>query len=86
MSSNAFNQLDREYTEREDYLANRAEERKTVEPQKMTLTQFKVVLEKFMLARTRYVNSPTSTTSKAWKAADLELALAYNKYMETRAK
>jgi len=30
MSSNAFNQLDREYTEREDYLANRAEERKTV--------------------------------------------------------
>jgi hypothetical protein len=30
MSRNAFNQLDREYTEREDYLANRAEERKTV--------------------------------------------------------
>ena len=30
MSSNAFTQLDREYTEREDYLANRAEERKTV--------------------------------------------------------
>jgi len=30
MSSNAFNQLDREYTEREDYLANRAEERMTV--------------------------------------------------------
>jgi len=28
MSSNAFNQLDREYTEREDYLANRAEERR----------------------------------------------------------
>ena len=28
MSSNAFNELDREYTEREDYLANRAEERK----------------------------------------------------------
>jgi hypothetical protein len=27
MSSNAFNELDREYTEREDYLANRAEER-----------------------------------------------------------
>lgn len=50
----------------------------------MTLTQFKVVLEKFMLARGRYMNSPTSTTSKAWKAADLELALAYNKYMETR--
>ena len=50
----------------------------------MTLTQFKVVLEKFMLARGRYVNSPTSTTAKAWKAADLELALAYHKYMETR--
>lgn len=30
MSSNAFNQLNREYTEREDYLANRAEERKTI--------------------------------------------------------
>lgn len=30
MSSNAFTQLDREYTEREDYLANRADERKTV--------------------------------------------------------
>ena len=86
MSSNAFTQLDREYTEREDYLANRAEERKTVEPQKMTLTQFKVVLEKFMLARTRYVNSPNSTTSKKWKDADLELANAYNKYMETRSK
>jgi hypothetical protein len=28
MSSNAFNELDREYTEREDYLANRAEERR----------------------------------------------------------
>ena len=52
--------------------------------QKMTLTKFKVVLEKFMLARSRYMNSPTSTTTKAWKAADLELALAYNKYMETR--
>lgn len=52
--------------------------------EKMTLTQFKVVLEKFMLARSRYMNSPTSTTSKAWKAADLELANAYNKYMETR--
>ena len=52
--------------------------------QKMTLTQFKIVLEKFMLARSRYMNSPTSTTTKAWKAADLELAIAYNKYMETR--
>ena len=55
-----------------------------IEKQKMTLTKFKVVLEKFMLARGRYVNSPTSTTAKAWKAADLELALAYAKYMETR--
>mgnify|MGYP003661004867 CR=1 FL=1 len=27
MSSNAFNELDRDYTEREDYLASRAEER-----------------------------------------------------------
>lgn len=50
----------------------------------MTLTQFKVVLEKFMLARGRYVNSPTSATAKKWKDADLELALAYTKYMETR--
>ena len=54
--------------------------------EKMTLTQFKIVLEKFMLARGRYVDSPTSTTSKAWKAADLELANAYAKYMETRSK
>ena len=54
--------------------------------EKMTLTQFKVVLEKFMLARTRYVNSPNSTTAKKWKDADLELANAYNKYMETRSK
>ena len=30
MSRNAFDQLEREYTEREDYLANRTEERKTV--------------------------------------------------------
>ena len=52
----------------------------------MTLTQFKVVREKFMLARSRYMNSPTSTTSKAWKAADLELANAYHKYMKTRSK
>ena len=50
----------------------------------MTLTQFKVVLEKFMLARSRYMNSQTSTTAKKWKDADLELALAYAKYMETR--
>ena len=54
--------------------------------EKMTLTQFKVVLEKFMLARTRYVKSPNSTTAKKWKDADLELANAYNKYMETRSK
>ena len=27
MSSNEFNKLDRDYTEREDYLASRAEER-----------------------------------------------------------
>ena len=32
MSSNAFNQLDREYTEREDYLASREEERQAVKP------------------------------------------------------
>lgn len=54
------------------------------EAPKMTLTQFKIVLEKFMLARGRYANSPTSATAKKWKAADLELALAYAKYMETR--
>ena len=30
MSRNAFNELAQEYNEREDYLANRAEERKTV--------------------------------------------------------
>jgi len=50
----------------------------------MTQAEFRVVLEKFMLARGRYMNSPTSATAKAWKAADLELALAYNKYMENR--
>ena len=32
MSSNAFTQLDREYTEREDYLASREEERQAVKP------------------------------------------------------
>jgi len=32
MSSNAFNQLDREYTEREDYLASRQEERQAEKP------------------------------------------------------
>jgi hypothetical protein len=56
-----------------------------MEPEEiMTLTQFKVILEKFMLARGRYMNSPTSTTAKKWKDADLELANAYAKYMETR--
>ena len=77
MSSNAFNDLDREYTQREDYLANRAEERFL---KKMTLTQFKIVLEKFMLARQKYLSTHTSAASKEWKAADLELALAYNRY------
>ena len=32
MSSNAFNQLDREYTEREDYLASRQEDRQAEKP------------------------------------------------------
>lgn len=50
----------------------------------MTLTQFKVILEKFMLARARYLDTRTGAAAKAWKAADLELALAYNKYMEGR--
>jgi len=52
--------------------------------EKMTLTEFRVVLEKFMLARARYLDTRTARASKAWKAADLELANAYNKYMETR--
>jgi len=77
MSSNAFNDLDRDYTQREDYLANRAEERFL---KKMTLTQFKIVLEKFMLARQKYLSTHTSLSAKEWKAADLELALAYNRY------
>jgi len=78
MSSNAFNDLDREYTQREDYLANRAEKRFL---KKMTLTQFKIVLEKFMLARQKYHTTHTNAASKEWKAADVELALAYNRYM-----
>ena len=48
---------------------------------KMTLTKFKVVLEKFMLARSRYLDKHTSLSATEWKAADLELALAYNRYM-----
>ena len=48
----------------------------------MTQAQFKVVLEKFMAARRRYFDTRTATASKAWKAADLELALAYNEYMK----
>ena len=32
MSSNAFNKLDREYTEREDYMASREEERQAEKP------------------------------------------------------
>jgi len=47
---------------------------------KMTLTKFKIVLEKFMLARANYHATHTSAASKEWKAADLELALAYNRY------
>tara|TARA_R110000868_G_scaffold70718_2_gene207569 strand:- start:331 stop:519 length:189 start_codon:yes stop_codon:yes gene_type:complete len=49
--------------------------------EKMTLTKFKVVLEKFMLARSRYMDKHTSLSATEWKAADLELALAYNRYM-----
>lgn len=47
---------------------------------KMTLTQFKIVLEKFMLARQKYHATHTSAATKAWKDADLELALAYDRY------
>ena len=50
--------------------------------EKITLTEFRVVLEKFMLARARYLDTRTARASKAWKAADLELALAYNEYMK----
>jgi hypothetical protein len=47
---------------------------------KMTLTQFKVVLAKFMLARQKYLQTHSSAANTAWRAADLELALAYNRY------
>ncbi len=50
----------------------------------MTQAQFRVVLVKFMNARARYLDTRTGAAAKAWKAADLELALAYNKYMENR--
>ena len=50
--------------------------------EKITLTEFRVVLEKFMLARARYLDTRTARASKAWKEADLELALAYNAYMK----
>tara|TARA_R110002126_G_scaffold76927_2_gene192011 strand:+ start:518 stop:688 length:171 start_codon:yes stop_codon:yes gene_type:complete len=49
--------------------------------EKMTLTKFKIVLEKFMFARARYLDKHTSISAKEWKNADLELALAYNRYM-----
>jgi hypothetical protein len=48
----------------------------------MTQAEFRVVLEKFMTARKRYFDTRTATASKAWKAADLELALAYNAYVK----
>ena len=48
----------------------------------MTQAQFRVVLEKFMKARARYFDTRTAVASKAWKAADLELALAYSEYMK----
>ena len=47
---------------------------------KMTLTQFKVVLAKFMLARQKYLQTHSSAANTAWRAADSELALAYNRY------
>ena len=47
---------------------------------KMTLTKFKVVLEKFMIARQKYLQTHSSAANTAWRAADLELALAYNRY------
>jgi len=87
MSRNAFDLSEREYNEREDYMANRKEERlkATDKPkEKMTQAQFRVVLVKFMNARARYLDTRTGAAAKAWKAADLELALAYNKYMENR--
>jgi hypothetical protein len=50
----------------------------------MTHKEFRAVLVKFMNARARYLDTRTAAAAKAWKAADLELALAYNKYMEGR--
>ena len=50
----------------------------------MTQAEFRVVLAKFMAARKRYFDTRTGAAAKAWKAADLELANAYNKYMEGR--
>ena len=50
----------------------------------MTQAEFRVFLVKFMKARARYLDTRTGAAAKAWKAADLELALAYNKYMEGR--
>ena len=47
---------------------------------KMTLTQFKIVLERFMLARQKYLQTHSSAANTAWRAADSELALAYNRY------
>ena len=52
------------------------------EGSEMTQAQFRVVLEKFMKARARYFDTRTAVASKAWKAADLELALAYSEYMK----
>jgi len=49
--------------------------------EKMTLTKFKVVLEKFMIARQKYLQTHSSSANTAWRAADSELALAYNRYM-----
>ena len=48
----------------------------------MTQAEFRAVLVKFMNARARYLDTRTAVASKAWKAADLELALAYNAYMK----
>jgi len=53
---------------------------------KMTLTQFKVVLAKFMLARQKYLETHSSAANTAWRAADSELALAYNRYMSEGRK
>lgn len=57
-----------------------------IDKKKTTLTDFKVVLERFMLARQKYLTTHTSLAAKEWKAADLELALAYNRYTEDGRK